>query len=93
MFLCWALILKLLMFTFLRAIRTGGFLLYVTALGEIAPWFFALDHPNYARWIPVHIRDMTQLKVDHPVIYAEFMKSHFAVRKSVRSFSAMAIDP
>ena len=32
--------------------------LYVESLKAMVPWFFALDHYNYARWIPIHIRDM-----------------------------------
>ena len=30
-------------------------------LKAIDPWSFALDHHNYARWIPVRIRDMESL--------------------------------
>jgi len=25
------------------------------------PWFHALDHTNYWRWIPVHLRDMVEM--------------------------------
>ena len=28
---------------------------------ELIPLFFALDHVNYARWAPIHIRDMKSL--------------------------------
>lgn len=33
---------------------------------QIVLWFFALDHTNYARWIPVHLRDTVILKDVHP---------------------------
>ena len=55
-------------------------------------WFFALDHYNYSRWIPVHIRDMTTLYLTHPEIYNEFCSAHFTVKKTSHSFSNIAID-
>ena len=30
--------------------------------------FFALNHTNYARWLPVHIRDMEFLDKENPSI-------------------------
>ncbi|KAG0723721.1 hypothetical protein GWK47_042072 [Chionoecetes opilio] len=39
-----------------RAHREQDFPLYVETLKALVPWFFALDHQNYARWLPVHIR-------------------------------------
>ena len=53
--------LELLVLLFVRAHREADFALYVSSLKALAKWFFALDHPNYARWIPVHIRDMENL--------------------------------
>lgn len=45
---------------FVRSHREQDFPLYVESLKALVPWFFALDH-HYARWIPVHIRDMESL--------------------------------
>ncbi len=36
------------------------------ALTKIVPWFFALDHIHYSKWIPIHLRDMVSLKECHP---------------------------
>ena len=47
------------------------------------PWFFALSHTNYARWLPVHLRDMSAL---------QFEKGLFTVHKTPRRFSAIAIN-
>ena len=60
--------------------------MYLDALTELVPWFFALDHTNYSRWIPVHLRDMTELP--QKLINA----SHFTVQKTKRVFSAIPID-
>ena len=46
---------------FIRSHCEGNFPLYVESLKALVPWFFALDHHNYARWIPIHIRDMESL--------------------------------
>ena len=66
------------------------FTLYVESLKQIVPWFFALDHQNYSRWIPVHIRDMESLP---PPIFEEFKENgHWVVSKTMNRFSAMPID-
>ena len=56
------------------------------------PWFFALGHTNYARWIPVHPRDMVTLATKHASIYAHFLAGNFTVKKTNHVFSTMAID-
>ena len=43
---------------------------------------FALDHPNYARWLPVHIRNMMLLEECHLDVAAEFKKGNSVVRWS-----------
>ncbi|XP_076078833.1 uncharacterized protein LOC143048849 [Mytilus galloprovincialis] len=58
----------------------------------LIPWFFALDHPNYARWLPIHVRDMFALDTIAPSIATEFESGHFVVHKTHSTFSAIAID-
>ena len=57
---------------------------------QLTPWFFTLNHTNYARWIPVHLRDMTEPSVRHAEIVDEF--THFTAQKSQRVFSSIPID-
>ena len=52
----------------IRAIREGNFSLYKKSLVPLLPWMFSLDHINYARWLSVHIRDMSLLFSSHPDI-------------------------
>ena len=59
---------------------------------KVVPWMFALDHHNYARWLPAHINEMSQLQQNHPSVYAEFLKGKFSVQKSNRKFSRIAAD-
>jgi hypothetical protein len=50
--------LELLACRFIRSQREGDFVLYIEVLDELCPWFFAFDRTNYARWLPIHVRDM-----------------------------------
>lgn len=87
-----ALHLELLVLTFIRSLREANFLMYVDCLTQLAPWFFSLDHTNYARWVTVHIRDMVNLSTVHPEVSKEFMNGNFTVRKTNRVFSSIALD-
>ena len=55
--------------------------MYLDALAELSPWFHALNHTNYARWLPVHLRDMVELPIKHPGIAKEFSNGSFTVKK------------
>eukprot|EP00745_Piridium_sociabile_P012394 TRINITY_DN190_c0_g1_i6.p1 TRINITY_DN190_c0_g1~~TRINITY_DN190_c0_g1_i6.p1 ORF type:complete len:743 (+),score=169.21 TRINITY_DN190_c0_g1_i6:247-2475(+) len=82
--------IELLGLTFVRAHRERDFPLYVESMKALAPWFFALDHHNYARWVPIHIRDMESLP---PTIEEEFIiRGNWVVQKTARRFSSIPID-
>ena len=55
------------------------------------PWFFVLNHTNDARWLPVHLRDMSALQQTSPGVFLQFEKGLFTVHKTPRRFSAIAI--
>ncbi len=84
--------LELLMLVFVRSICEANFSLYVDSLTKLLPWFFALDHTHYSRWLPIHVRDMANLEMKHPSIADEFKRGNFVVCKTHRKFSAMSID-
>ncbi|KAK3923417.1 Envelopment polyprotein [Frankliniella fusca] len=84
--------LCLLVLQFVRSQRTAHFDLYITSLRQLVPWFFALDHVHYARWLSVHVRDLTALQDTHPSIYREFQRGLFVARTTQRAFSAMGLD-
>ena len=94
LFRFWSIVLQmeLLILMFVRSIRERNFLLYLDSLAELAPWFFALNHTNYARWLPVHIHDMALLHIKHPDISKEFHAGNFTQLKTQRPFSAIALD-
>ena len=70
---------------FIRAHREKNFTLYVQVLEELTPLFFALDHVNYSRWMPVHIRDMKCLP---DPIKDEFVKQGFFPRPTMHSLQS-----
>ena len=51
-----------------------------------------LYHTNYARWMPVHIRDMVSLSTINQEAAMEFMNGNFTVRKTSRVLSFMALE-
>ncbi|KAJ8353418.1 hypothetical protein SKAU_G00209850 [Synaphobranchus kaupii] len=91
-FMFWDLIMRYetLILIFIRAHRERNFPLYVEVLEVLAPLFFALDHVNYSRWMPVHIRDMKSLP---NTIKDEFENnSHWVLSKTYNKFSAIPFD-
>ena len=84
--------LELALFIYVRSVREGNFMLYIDSLSKLVPWFFALDHINNARWVPVHLRDMVTLESKHPSVFTEFLAGNFTVKKTTRAFSAISID-
>ena len=78
--------------TFVKSLRERNFRLYTDALTALMPWFFALNHSNYARWLPVYIRDIISLKQSHPGIFEEFLQGNFVVIETQRNFSSIPID-
>ena len=83
--------LELLVLLFVRSLRESDFELYKQTISKIIPYFFGLDRVNYARWLPIHLRDMASQKF-HPKIAEEFANGNFTVRKTSKAFSSMAID-
>lgn len=84
--------LELLLLAFVRSFREANFELYIDALSKMVPWFFSLDHTNYARWLPIHLRDMYRLNDVAPDVAVQFKQGKFAVNKTSKHFSAIPID-
>ena len=76
----------------LRDIYVADFTMHLDALTKIVPRFFALVQMHYAKWILVHLRDMTELSQQHPEIYMQFKTGHFAKQKSKGAFSAISLE-
>ena len=91
-FLFWDIVMKyeMLILLLVRAHRERNFDLFLAALELITPLFFSLDHVNYARWIPIHVRDMKSLPSN---IMKEFKDhGHWVLSKTGNRFSSIPLD-
>lgn len=82
--------LEALLLLFVKSIRESNFEDFILILEKLCPWYFLLDHVNYARWLP--IRDLKLLLIRHPDIHAQFKAGNFTARKTHKKFSCMAQD-
>ena len=56
--------LILILFMFVKSIRESNFKLYVKVIELMLPWYFALDHTNYSRWLTIALDDLKSLKIE-----------------------------
>ena len=70
-----------------RSFREANFDLFIVALEQIIPLFFALDHIHYSRWVTVFIEDLKLRPLKMPSLYQEFKNGHFVVNTRGNSFS------
>ena len=80
--------LELLILMFVRAHREKDFNLYIETLENLMGFFFALDHYNYACWLPIHIRDMKSL----PATFLLTSSNTRSCLKQKNRFSSMPLD-
>ena len=90
-FYFWDMIFKLeqTVLLFIRAHREKKFTLYIQTVKEMMPYFFSLDHVNYARWFSVHIRDLSSLPGS---VFDQFYTGNWVVPKTLNHFSSMPVD-
>jgi len=71
-FCYWATTLELevCILTYVQSLREANFAMYLDALTELVPWFFALDHTNYASTSKKYVW------LNFPGIYRDFGISH-----------------
>ncbi|EDO30603.1 predicted protein [Nematostella vectensis] len=81
---------QMLVLLVVRAQRQRNFVLYVEALEKLVPLFFVLDHVNYARWTPIHIRDMKSLPQSITEKFQD--EGQFVLSRTGYDFSAMPFD-
>ena len=84
--------LQLKVLLFVRSIRSRDFKIYKQVIRNLLPWFFALDHVHYARWLSVHLCDMLKLNETSPDVSTYFERGMFVVSKTKRSSSSIGID-
>ena len=77
----------------IRATREGNWNLHLDSIKEMLPWFFAYDHTNYARYLPVYLVTMTSLEDTHPEAHRLLLDGDFGVQRSKQhGFSRLPVD-
>lgn len=78
---------------FIRATREGHWLLHLECIKNMLPWFFAYDHINYARYLPIYLHDMLALPKSHPEAHKMLSGGDFGVqRSSNHGFAQVPVD-
>ena len=77
---------------FIKAERAGNWDLHLSAVATMVPHFFAMDRPNYARWLPVYLADMNHLESKHPKVHQEFVAGNHSISPSGQTFSQVSTD-
>ena len=77
---------------FVKAERTGNWELHLSSVSVMVPHFFAMDRPNYARWLPLNIMGMRQLATKHPEGHQEFVNDYHTVSRSGKPFAQVWTD-
>ena len=94
MFYFWDLVMQLqqIFFQLVKSLRLGNWELYVNSVKSILAWFFIFDHPNYARWVSIHLYDILSLSEYHPDLVQACQKGYFSVQQRGRHFSSIGLD-
>ena len=70
-----------LFWNFVHATQIGDWTLHLQSAAEMVPWYFAYDHLNYARYLPVYIYDMLALPDKHPSVAEHIAAGDFVVQQ------------
>lgn len=75
-----------------RAIQQNDMILFTEALAPIIELFFAMDHPNYARWMTKYQLNLLNTDETHPGLRDILEAGGLAVRRTDHSFSRCPVD-
>ncbi|KAF5293386.1 hypothetical protein FQA39_LY02871 [Lamprigera yunnana] len=76
----------------IKSLRSADFSLYKDSLSRLIGWFFVFDQVHYARSLAVHMRELANLPQTHPDVNTNFEAGNFVAMKTIRAFSAIALD-
>lgn len=76
----------------LRALRENDFDMYLNSLKQMTPLFFAMKHPNYARYLTVYISSLEYLEVNNIEPIQILKETALSSRRTNSKASGVAID-
>ena len=62
-----------------NSMRSGDWILYLSAIERATSLFFFFGRTNYCRWTPLFLQDCYQLKDKFPLLYNSYMNGGFVV--------------
>lgn len=77
---------------FIRAGRTGNWLLYLQALKQMLPFLAASGHQNYTKSLVLYLNKMEKLQDTHPHVYSKFVDGLFVLRRSENYWAGIYND-
>ena len=77
----------------IRVTREGNWELHLECIKAVLPWFFAYDHTNYVRYLPVYLVHMLDPPDTHPEAYSMLSQGDFGVQRTTsHGFSQLPVD-
>ena len=76
----------------IKSTKSNDLDLHIAALYKLCPLLFAFDHHNYARYLPVYLMMLMNLKKTHPGSEELLRKNGFSVCRSSIPLSRNAVD-
>jgi len=73
---------------FVRATRQRDLLLHLQSVELLMKYFFAHDHLNYARLLPLYIYSMQKTEQQQPHLWEELMQGNFCITKGEAGFTS-----
>ena len=80
-----------LLIRFIRASRIADWKLHLQCVFRMAPWRFAYERQNYARFMSYWVQ-MVQLAATHPAAHAFLQEGGFPLQRSENAFAQLALD-
>lgn len=78
---------------FVRATREGNWAMHLECIKAMQPCFFAYDHTNYARYLPVYFAHVMWLPKTHQEAHTLLLNGDFGVqRTTLHGFSQIPVD-
>ncbi|KAK5905166.1 hypothetical protein CesoFtcFv8_006658 [Champsocephalus esox] len=74
-----------------NSLRSGDWILYLSAMERATSLFFFFGRTNYCRWTPLFLQDFYQLKDKFPLLYDSYMHGGFVVNTTKKG-SAVPFD-
>ncbi len=77
---------------FLKAERTGNWLLHIQAQHDMLPYLAAAGHNLYTKSLHVYLQNIDSLREQHPEVFSHFCQGLHVVRRTNRFWAGLSPD-